>query len=196
MGIDFRTKPLSGKAMRTLNTSIVTVACVVASLVWLQGCRTPAPSRSSVSSPPPAPAPVSSPTTEWDLALAFLEALKAKDGPAMAKLLVDEKTFREVVYPSMPYHDPSRPHVADFNWGFIRANTLAGIQKVLASHGGLEAELLDILPLGKVEERKGYKLLPDMDLKLRTKAGRELVLDVLGAMVDAGDGPKLMGFRD
>ena len=114
----------------------------------------------------------------------------------MAKLVIDEKTFREVVYPTMKYYDPSRAHVADFNWGFIRANTLTGIQKVIASHGGLEAELLDIVPLGNVEERKGYRLLPEMDLKVRTKAGQELVLDVLGSMVDAGDGPKLMGFRD
>ena len=189
--------------MTLLNRSIVILACVATTL--LDGCRSPAPS----ASPPPAPAPSpdsssapvpssasSSPATEWDLALAFLEALKARDAALIQKLVIDEKTFREVVYPTMKYYDPSRSHVADFNWGFIRANTLTGIQKVIASHGGLEAELLDLVPLGKVEERKGYKLLPDMDLKLRTKAGRELVLDVLGSMVDAGDGPKLMGFRD
>ena len=35
-----------------------------------------------------------------------------------------------------------------------------------------------------------------MDLKLRTKDGRELVLDVLGSMIEAGDDLKLMGFRD
>src|SRR5688572_22876848 len=100
MGIDFRTKPLSGKAMNPPNHSIVTFACLAAPLLWLQGCQAPAPSPIrepeptvtpaapvSSPSPAPAPAPVSSPTTEWDLALAFLEALKAKDGPAMAKLL-------------------------------------------------------------------------------------------------------------
>ena len=114
----------------------------------------------------------------------------------MAHLLIDEKTFRDVVYPDMPYYDPSRPHVADFNWNFIRTNTLSGVQKVLARHGGLEAELIDIVPLGEVEERKGYRLLPPIDLKLRTKAGQELVLDVLGSMAEAGDGLKLMGFRD
>ena len=179
--------------------------------VTLQGWRTAAPSHGTASrgtasdetvsqgtTAPKAenPSLTSAPASEWDLALAFLEALKVRDAAAMQKFIIDEKTFREVVYPTMPYHDPARPHVADFNWGFIRANTLTGIQKVLASHGGLEAELTDIVPLGKVEERKGYKLLPDMDLKLRTREGREIVLDVLGSMVETEDGVKLMGFRD
>jgi len=183
--------------MKLVSRMIVTMACVAVSGAMLDGCRAtapaPAPPPVPVEEPPPR---AEAPATEWDLALAFLEALKARDAGAMQKLLIDEKTFREVVYPTMKYYDPSRPHVADFNWTFIRTNTLSGVQKVLARHGGLEAELLDILPLGKVEERKGYKLLPDMDLKLRTKAGQELILDVLGSMVDAGDGLKLMGFRD
>jgi hypothetical protein len=127
---------------------------------------------------------------------AVLDALRRKDAPALAAMRVTEKEYKEIVWPELPQaNDPRHTLSVDFHWTHLDIRSREGIREALSRYGGVDFELVEILPTGGIKEHSSYRILNRVKLRVRRREdGKEGEIRVFGSIVELGGQAKIVGF--
>ncbi|MGD9904941.1 MAG: hypothetical protein AB7U83_15860 [Vicinamibacterales bacterium] len=78
------------------------------------------------------------------LATAVLAAVAQSDRQALERLAVDEREFRDHVWPHLPAARPERNLPFSYVWGDLHQKSQASLGQVLAKYRGRAYELVDV----------------------------------------------------
>jgi hypothetical protein len=143
--------------------------------------------------PPPSPTRLTNAaSSEWELAEWVLDALKARDAKALHSLRINEREFREYVFPGSPEAKGTIP--VDFQWYYLNVRSFAGVQEAIDEYGGLDLELLDVIPTRGIKEYDGFYMWSYVELMVRFPDGRERQIKVFGSVVEMDGVFKILAF--
>lgn len=128
------------------------------------------------------------------VAEAVLDALQREDLAALHAVRVDRSTYSEVLWPGFPQYDPGRPGDWDFYWTMHQMNSLGGAGNVLTDFGGMDLELLEILP-HEITSHPGYTMWRRCSLRVRDRATGEVqVIRAFGSLVGIDGRWQVLGY--
>ena len=129
-----------------------------------------------------------------DVAQAVLDAVAAKDRPALEALMVSEAEHRDLLFDQLPEsHTWPFPFVRDLNM----RNSMKGLGRTLKRYGGMQFELLAIEFTKDTEVYDGFALHRGAVLRVkRLSDGREGTLRILDVMVERNGRWKLMNYEE
>lgn len=139
---------------------VVVVACT--------GCSRPLPN---------------SQATREDLAVAVLDAIANRDAEALRRLAIDEAEFREHVWPELPASRPERNMPFSYVWTDLKTKSDAGLDGVLAEHGGRRHELRRVRFKGATQY-ESFVVHRDSLVDIRDSEGRDRSLQLFGSVLE------------
>lgn len=141
-------------------------------------------------SPPPLESTHPSPSA---LAGAVLEALADRDRVALDRMALDEREFRDHVWPRLPASRPERNLPFSYVWGDLRQKSTAALSESLARQGGRHYELLDV-EFGEVSDYGTFRVHREAALRIRRPDGTETMVRVCGSMIEKDNGWKVFSY--
>jgi hypothetical protein len=132
-------------------------------------------------SPPPLSNSYRSPT---ELATAVLGALERRDVAGLHALALDEREFRDHVWPDLPAARPERNMPMSFVWGDLSQKSEASLSRTLGSHGGQRFGLVSVRFLGGTTRYDSYLVHRRTVLAVRDSSGTESTLRVFGSVLE------------
>lgn len=121
--------------------------------------------------------------TSFDLAQAVLTAVADSDCAALERLALNEREFRDHVWPHLPAARPERNLPFSYVWGDLRQKSEASLARMLAEHGGRRYELLGV-EFDGVTDYGRYRVHREAALRVRDAAGLERALRLSGSMIE------------
>lgn len=128
----------------------------------------------------------------WELAQRVLQALKDRDPNALQALRVTETEYKEHVFPEFPEAKGTIP--VEFHWFHLNVRSLNGLDDAILRYGGLDFELLDVLPTKGVTQYATYELWNKVELVVGLPDGSIDQIRVFGSLVHMDGVWKILGF--
>jgi hypothetical protein len=110
-----------------------------------------------------------------DLAQAVLAALEQRDRPALLALALDEREFRDHVWPELPAAEPERNLPFSFVWGDLRQKSEGSLARTLGEYGGRHYELVHLNFRGGTTQYRTYLVHRETELTVRDATGESRV---------------------
>jgi hypothetical protein len=128
------------------------------------------------------------------LAAAALEAIARRDVTALRSFALDEQEFRDHVWPQLPAARPERNLPFSYVWGDLRQKSDAGLQAMLANHGGKRYELLALERPESPTRYVGSSVHHGTMFKVRDEQGVERELRLCGSFLEKDGQWKVFSF--
>jgi hypothetical protein len=161
-------------ASRLISTFLL--AGVAGGSTFLPGC-----------SPSKAPLAHAQPSGEA-MAQAVLDALERRDRQRLLELALDEREFREHVWPELPASRPERNLPLEYVWGDLKQKSEASLAQTLHQYGGVRLRLVRLEFTGETTQYDSFVVRRDSQLAVIDAEGREQRVRVFGSMLTTGDG--------
>jgi hypothetical protein len=116
------------------------------------------------------------------LAQAVLDALARRDRPALEALALDEREFRDHVWPELPAARPERNLPFSYVWGDLRQKSALALSSTLASSDGQRYELVAVR-FSRQTPYPSYVVFHDSLFRIRRPDGTETDVRVCGSML-------------
>jgi hypothetical protein len=126
-------------------------------------------------------------TSQLALARAVLDGFERRDGAALRALALDEREFREFVWPELPASRPERNLPFSFVWGDLHQKSEAALADSLAARGGQHYELVGVRFLGEATQYRNYIVRRKTELTVKDANGSPFQLRLFGSIIE-GDG--------
>jgi hypothetical protein len=117
-----------------------------------------------------------------DVARALLQAVADNDRAAFEALAVDEREFRDHVWPQLPASRPERNLPFSYVWGDLKQKSDASLSRVLAEHSGRQYELVGVEFDGDTDYTT-YRVHREASFRVRDKSGADTTVRVCGSMI-------------
>jgi hypothetical protein len=117
------------------------------------------------------------------LATAVLAALAAKDLPALEALALDDREFRNHVWPELPAARPERNLPYSYVWGELNQKSRIALSEVLAGHGGMHDQLHKVTFAGATRY-PSYTVHREATLHITDASGEQREIRVCGSMLE------------
>ncbi len=127
------------------------------------------------------------------LARQVLVALTAKDQQALESLRIDQSEFKKYIWPTVAGRVASGQVNADTFYTVYSRSSVAALEQHLAQHGGKKLELVKV-STGPEKQYKGYRLLPNPELTVRSEGGQEHVLPLGSALLEHDGNVKVASY--
>ena len=122
------------------------------------------------------------PTAEA-LARQVLEAVRTADRPALERLAITEREFREHVWPRLPASRPERNLPFSFVWGDLRQKSTTTLAATVSTYRGRLLELVSV-SFGGLTDYVDYKVHRDAAFLVRDTSGRESTVRLCGSFLE------------
>lgn len=116
------------------------------------------------------------------LARALLDALADGDRPALERLALSEREFRDHVWPELPAARPERNLPFSYVWGDLRQKSGESLSKSLSEHGG-RRYALEAVEFEDETDYRRYRVHREAGLRVRDEQGDEVTIHVCGSMI-------------
>lgn len=123
------------------------------------------------------------PTAE-SLAEAVLDAVERRDLEALRALALNEREFREHVWPELPAARPERNLPFSYVWGDLRQKSDQTLSNTLGRYGGRRYTLVSVRFGGEATRYPTYTVHRDTVLKVRHQGGDESDLRLFGSSLE------------
>jgi hypothetical protein len=143
------------------------VACLL-----LAGCGSPA-----------TPLAHSSASTD-ELARAVVDAVERRDREALQVLALNEREFREHVWPELPAARPERNLPFSFVWGDLNQKSESGLAQMLERHGGRRYTIAEVRLRGETTRYPTYLVHRDGELTVMDERGAQQHLRLFGSVLE------------
>jgi hypothetical protein len=128
------------------------------------------------------------------LARAVLEALGRKDRTALEALALNEREFRDHVWPDLPAARPERNLPFSYVWGELRQKSALVLSDTLATHGGTRYELLSVR-FARQTTYPGFVVHHEATFRVRKPGGdADVDVNVCGSMLVKDGGWKVFSY--
>jgi hypothetical protein len=127
------------------------------------------------------------------LASALLDGLARRDRATLEGLALNEREFRDHVWPQLPAARPERNLPFSFVWGDLRQKSILTLGNVIAREGGKRYELIDVRFAGETDYQT-YRVHREATLWVRDSRGAETDLRVCGSMIEKDGAWKVFSY--
>ena len=117
------------------------------------------------------------------LAQAVLKAFESGDHAQIAGVALNEREFRDHVWPELPASRPERNLSFAYVWGDLRQKSEHSLEQALAEHGGRRYTLASVR-FGRTTPYDSYVVHRDTVLTVRTSGGDEFDVRLFGSMIE------------
>ncbi len=128
------------------------------------------------------------------LAQAVLDAVAVSDEAALRRLALDEREFREHVWPDLPASRPERNLPFSYVWGDLRTKSDAGLATVLRDHGGRRYQLERVRFGGGTTTYDTSVVYRDATLEVRGPDGQRDTIQLFGSVIQKAGGFKVFSY--
>jgi hypothetical protein len=118
------------------------------------------------------------------LAQDLLAALERKDRQRLRELAVSDREFFDIVWPELPAARPERNLSPEYVWAGLRTKSEAGLQRVLAEHGGRSYEFVRLTHEGAVTQHRTFVVRRQAVVVVRDSEGQERSLHLFGSTLE------------
>lgn len=118
------------------------------------------------------------------LASAVLESLHERDADRLRALALDEREFREHVWPELPASRPERNLPMSYVWSDLHQKSEASLGRILAGLGGQTYQLVSIRFAGATTPYRSFLVHRQAVLTVKNHAGAQRELRVFGSVVE------------
>jgi hypothetical protein len=118
------------------------------------------------------------------LAAAVLQAVARRDAMTLRSLALNEREFRDYVWPELPAARPERNLPFSYVWGDLRQKSEASLQQVLARAGGTSMTLVGVRFGGGATAYPSYVVHRETILRVRTANGPVQEVRVFGSALE------------
>lgn len=118
------------------------------------------------------------------LAAAVLNAVESRDAAALRNLALDEREFREHVWPELPVSRPARNMPFGYVWTDLRTKSEAGLNAVLAAYGGRRYQLDRVRFTAGTTQYETFVVHRESVVDLRDGEGRRESLQLFGSVIE------------
>jgi hypothetical protein len=131
------------------------------------------------------PPPLSNAARSADeLARAVLQAYADRDESRLRSLALDEREFRDHVWPSLPAARPERNLPFSYVWGDLRQKSDTSLRGGLARYGGQPFVFEGLDFAGGVTDYPGYRVHRGTVFRLRDSSGSTREVRLCGSFVE------------
>jgi hypothetical protein len=117
------------------------------------------------------------------VAQAVLDAVATRDERVLRALSLDEREFREAVWPELPASRPERNVPFGYAWTDLRTKSNAGLGMMLEAHGG-RAYQLEQVAFRSTTQYQTFVVHRDAVLTVRDLAGQRHDLRLFGSVIE------------
>lgn len=128
------------------------------------------------------------------LASAILDALTRRDADRLQALALDEREFREHVWPELPASRPERNLPISYVWGDLNQKSQASLGRVLAAQGGKGYALVSLAFSAGTTPYKTFVVHRKAVVTVRDGAGAQTDLRLFGSVIEQGGRFKVFSF--
>jgi hypothetical protein len=129
------------------------------------------------------------------VAAAVIDALEARDQAALERLVVNEREFRQVVWPRQPAARPERNIPWDYAWRSLAARSRHQLRARLAEWGrGRRPAVVAVAFAGETTDYGAYRVHRRTVVTLRDAAGRLTTVRVFGSLIEQGGRYKVFSY--
>ncbi len=128
------------------------------------------------------------------LAAAVLDAVESRDAAALRSLALDEREFREHVWPELPASRPERNMPFSYVWTDLRTKSEAGLNAVLAAYGGRRYQLDRVRFTGGATQYETFVVHRESVVEVRDGEGRRETLQLFGSVIEKGGRFKVFSY--
>lgn len=114
----------------------------------------------------------------------LVTALEHGDEGRLAALALDDREFREVVWPELPASRPERNLPADFVWNDLAQKSRNSLRQTLARHAGSRLEVVRVEFAGEATPYPSFTVHRRSRVIVRTADGREAPLTLFGSLIE------------
>jgi hypothetical protein len=119
-----------------------------------------------------------------ELAQAVLAALERRDVDQLRSLALNEREFREHVWPDLPAARPERNLPFSFVWGDLHEKSEAALAMTLSRFGGMAFGLRDVEFMEGTSRYATYVVHRKTSLLVRDVGGRQERLHLFGSVLN------------
>lgn len=128
------------------------------------------------------------------MAQAVLGALEWRDVTPLRAVALNEREFREQVWPELPAARPERDLPFSYVWGELRQKSEAALAATLAAHGGQRYELVAVRFLGETTQYESYLVRRKAEVTVKDAKGTEVQLRLFGSVLEKGGRFKVFSY--
>lgn len=125
---------------------------------------------------------------------AVLDAMTRRDEVALRTLALDEREFREVVWPELPASRPERNLPFSFVWGDLRVKSDSGLARTLGEYGGRTFEVEHVSFAGGTSQYRTFVVHREVVVVARDSAGRRETLQPFGSAIEKNGGFEVFSY--
>jgi hypothetical protein len=118
------------------------------------------------------------------LAGAVLDALQHRDVNRLHALSLDEREFREHVWPDLPAARPDRNLPISYVWGDLRQKSESSLGRVVAAKGGQPLELVSLRFAGGTTAYKSYAVHRQAVMVVKDGTGAQTEFRAFGSVLE------------
>ncbi len=128
------------------------------------------------------------------VARATADALSRGDEARLAALVLDEREFREVVWPEIPASRPARNLSADYVWADLAQKSRQSLTQTLARHRGAPLDVVDIEWTGETTAYPSFTVHRRTRITLRTPDGQSSTVKLFGSLIEQNGRYKIFSY--
>jgi hypothetical protein len=128
------------------------------------------------------------------LARAVLSAVEKRDIESLNNLALNEREFRDLVWPELPAARPERNLPFSYVWGDLHQKSDARLRQTLAKHGGNGYELVSIAFTGGTTDYPSYRVHRDSEIVLTTRDSQRKTERLFGSVLEQGGRFKVFSY--
>lgn len=128
------------------------------------------------------------------LAETFLDALARRDADALRSLALNEREFREHVWPELPAARPERNLPFSYVWTDLRQKSEQSLAQTLAEHGGRRYTLIEARFATQSTRYPSYVVHRETVLRVRDAEGVQRDLRLFGSILEKDRAWKIFSF--
>jgi hypothetical protein len=128
-----------------------------------------------------------------EAARALLDSVAAKDRERLEAMAVNEREFKEHVWPELPAARPDRNLPFSYVWGDLHQKSQLGLAAILERHGGHRYRLQRV-GFGGVTEYASYVVHRDSSFDVIDDAGQQRTVQLCGSMLEEGGRWKIFSY--
>jgi hypothetical protein len=115
---------------------------------------------------------------------AVLDALARRDRAGLEALALNDREFRQHVWPELPASRPERNLPYSYVWGELQQKSQIQLAQTLAEHGGRAWTLVGVRFAGETTKYPSYAVHREATLRVRDASGTESEIRVCGSMIE------------
>lgn len=129
------------------------------------------------------------------VAAAVVAALEARDRSALEELVVDEREFRQLVWPRQPAARPERNIPWEYAWRSLSARSRQQLRGRLVEWvRGTRPAVVSVAFTGETTDYGTYRVHRRSAVTLRDAAGRLTTVRVFGSLIEQGGRYKVFSY--